>query len=129
MSQAKQNLKETQVSASEKQGGGNILQNLKIGTFEVLNLLLKNESEEIIYFSVQTIIDYIQMLGFIFDAKINPVWKANSLLLRVFDFFDFFDLKQYFSSAFNWTTYLIYFYAQIAVIVFVVADIVYVYLK
>ena len=62
------------ILGNEKSGIDKFLQDVKDSTFSVLFVLLKEEDGEgILVFSVQTIADYIQMLEFIFNEKINHV--------------------------------------------------------
>jgi len=58
----------------DKSGIDKFLEKLKKSTFEVLSILLKDEEEEGVFmFCIQTTFDYIQMLEFIFNEKINHV--------------------------------------------------------
>lgn len=66
------------------------------------------------------------MHEFIFNDKINSVWKADEVLTKIFDIISFFEISQYFGSAFNWGIYIVTFYACIIGILLVVIDIFYV---
>ena len=114
------------INADKRSIFDKFLDEVKISVFSVLFVLLKEDSGGILYFALENLMDYIQMHEFIFNDKINSVWKADEVLTKIFDIISFFEISQYFGSAFNWGVYIATFYACIIGILLVVIDIFYV---
>ena len=111
---------------TEKSGFEKTLKDIKDSTFAVLFVLLKEEDGGIFSVFFENVIDYLQMLQFIFNNKIKRIWKADSVLDLIFEVFNFFAITQYFSGTLTWTLYLVIFYFCIGAVVLTVLDIIYV---
>src|SRR3990167_3357964 len=123
-----QNEKDTEniYITQEKTGFDQFLYDLKQSTFSVIYVLLKEEDSSILGVFFENITDYLQLLQFIFNQKIQTVWKADDVLNTIFTIGNFFAIAQYFSGTFTWTLYLVVFYFCIFCIILTVLDIIYV---
>ena len=100
----------------------------KQATFSILFVLLKDQEDisNMLFFAVPIIIDYIQVLNFIFHDKIKSLWNSKKLFLDMMNIFAFFDLSRFYGGVINWNLYLIFFYFFILLIFFIIIDIIYV---
>ena len=100
----------------------------KKATFSILFVLLKDQEDidNMLFFAVPIIIDYIQVLNFIFHDKIKSLWNSKELFLDMMNIFAFFDLSRFYGGVISWNLYLIFFYFFIFVIFFIIIDIIYV---
>jgi hypothetical protein len=77
----------------EKGGFEKFWEDLKQITFDVMFVLLREEDDVNLYYTVlNTVVDYAQMLGFPFNKQINNVWKASDFLAYIFEVFNFFSI-------------------------------------
>jgi hypothetical protein len=77
----------------EKRGFDKFITELKDSVFQVLYLILKDEDSTFFSLIINVGVDYLQLIAFSFDDKINAVWKSEEFLEFVFDFFGFFQLS------------------------------------
>jgi hypothetical protein len=97
-------------------------------TFSVLYVLLKEEADDgnMLIFCLQTLFDYLQLIQFLFNDTLLPLWNSKDVFSQVFDFFAFFNISQYFNSVLTVELYLVIFYFFIFLILFILLDIIYV---
>jgi hypothetical protein len=97
-------------------------------TFSVLYVLLKEESgdENVLIFCVQTLLDYLQIIQFLFNDNLISLWNSKDVFSQVFSFFAFFNISQYFNGVLTVELYLFIFYAFIILILLILLDIIYV---
>lgn len=88
--------------------------------------MLKEDDESILIYGIENGIDYLQMFEFIFNDKINHVWKASDVLKVIFDIFGFFSIGAYLGATITFGLYLVAFYLVIIGIILTVIDIIYV---
>jgi hypothetical protein len=97
-------------------------------TFSVLYILLKEESEEnnLLIFVGQTLADYMQIIQFMFNGTLLPLWKSKDVFGIMISVISYFDIRQYFGNVITVEVYLTIFYLFILLIFFILIDIIYV---
>lgn len=101
---------------------------LKKATFSILFILLKDEEDidNLIFFAVPIVMDYLQILNFVFNDKINHLWNSTDLFQSVLRIFAFFDMSKFYGGVITWKVYVFFFYILIFTILFIIVDIIYV---
>lgn len=106
---------------------GRIMKSVKNSIYSIMFVLLKDEDESnFLKFAVQTGVDYMQMVQFLFDDKVIGLWNANELFSSIFSFYNYFNIGSYFQTWITWELFLGIFYLFIFVIFVIIIDIVYV---
>ena len=107
-------------------GFDKFLADLKVSTFQVLYIALKEDENSLFGMFIDNATDYVQMLQFVFHAKIMSVWKASGFLSVIFNIGAWLNISAYFSGTFTYTLFLMLYYFCVAIILLMVLDIIYV---
>ena len=109
---------------SEKTAFERFEQELKQTIFGILFLVLKDEESGFLKTIIFIIIGEIQILTVIFSRDINYPWKNDDFADYFKGFFHIFTFS-YWCSLLNLSLYIMIFYFGIAILVFMVANIIY----
>ncbi|EGR29894.1 PAS domain S-box family protein [Ichthyophthirius multifiliis] len=138
--------KNKDIIPQENQGLEAYLLQIKLISFNVLFVLLKEEEGESVLVIIKikyiyihnyiyqksiknvyfaTAMDYLQMHSFPFHQKITHIWKATEFLQIIFDFFDLFDLNKYLPRI-NYDIFITSVYFLDLIILLIILDIIFV---
>ena len=102
---------------------------IKNASFSVLFVLLKEENEgedDRRSKMIETVFEYLQTVNFIFEDKVRDIWNSSRFFGVIISVVTFFDISSKFGSILTVQFFFIQFYLLVALILFIVCDIVYV---
>lgn len=114
--------------SSQKRGFAQFSADVKNSVFSVLYVLLREPSDGQTYsvHFIQLFLDYMQTISFVFSTKIIQVWNADSIFNTFIQFFNYFNIKQYFGNLLGPDAFLALFYAFVLIMLLIIGDIIYV---
>jgi magnesium-transporting ATPase (P-type) len=75
---------------------------------------------------IETVFEYLQTVNFIFEDKVRDIWNSSRFFGVVISVVTFFDVSSKFGSILTVEFFFVQFYLLVALILFIVCDIVYV---
>lgn len=68
------------LKTSELSGLEGLYKSLKYSIFSVLFVLLKDEKvSNFLFFAIPTVLDYVQIVQFVFETSVNDLWQSDKL--------------------------------------------------
>lgn len=114
--------------AREKSQFELFFEEIKGAVFSVLFVLLKEEEEgeSRQSYMIQTVLEYLQTINFIFNQKVRSIWNSSSVFSSIITIVTFFNITDQFGTIMTFPVYLTQFYVLVVIIFFILLDIVYV---